>query len=256
MSSAEEISVDGDELPSLQEVVARLQEVEAELENERERRQAAEERIDELEAELDSRAPIRWEEGESPGDMVVENPAGFTWPLGGSILGRADKDVVDDIDDRLQRLEHGDVDVEEVVGITGDNEASLPIEDVIARCRSDVAEDPSANRKRAAVVFRAFGGRAESTQGGKMWLTSAQVEGILTDPERGAMDSVNRRTRKTVMQMVAKLTTRRDDPDTGRARDEENNLITLTKKENGTLALLADTSEWNKYMREVEERIQ
>lgn len=116
--------------------------------------------------------------------------------------------------------------------------------------RSEVREDPTANKQRAVVVFRAFGGRARSGNG-TLKLASADVKNILEDPEKDGMTDPNPNTVKRTMQQCAKLTSSKPPQDRD-ARDSEN-LLTLTDGRTGN-ELVADGDEWETYLADVQDR--
>lgn len=211
-----------------------------------------EERIADLEAELESRAAVRWDEP-SPREIVLERPGSpQSVYLGEKVFDNTD--LIEEIEDDVKQLKVQGVDAQDLVGMTGDDEPELPIEDIVSQLRSDMREDPSSNKARATVVFQAFGGRATSTNGGKLVLKSPAVRNILEDPEKGDMEEVNNNTLKRTIQQTAKLTSPHTKPEDRKARSPEN-LITVEKRD-GNLALVADSDEWHDYLSEVEERYQ
>lgn len=210
-------------------------------------------RIEELEEEIDNRTPIRWN-SDAPNDIEIEHENGWTYPIGERLATRADADVVDELHDEVHKLKMEGVDASDLIGLTGDDEPELPIEDTIAALRSDIRDDPSANKARATVVFQAFGGRAARTKGGKLVLKSTAVRSILEDPEKGDMADVNNNTLKRTIHQCAKLTSPNDKPRDRDARSPHN-LLTVDER-GGKLALVADKDEWHEYLKEVEERYQ
>lgn len=170
------------------------------------------------------------------GDNAVETlPAGFT----PSDLGDMEKDI--------EALKRGEVDPTDVVAAF---EPDLPIEEDVAKAMDDVmSSDLSANEKRAVHIFRAFGGRSRKYNG-VLKVESGDVRNILE--EKGENDP-NPNTVKRAMKMLAKKTSGlpKEDRD---AYDSEN-LLTLHKAKN-CLELRADSSEWNEYIEEVEERVE
>jgi len=209
-------------------------------------------RIEELEAELDERAAVRWDDP-NPRELRIENTETNQeiTPLS-KVYENAEE--LEELEDDLTQVKLEGVDAADLVGLTGDDEPELPIEDTIAALRSEVREDPSANKARATVLFQAFGGRAAKTKGGKLVLKSTAARSILEDPDKGDMEDVNNNTLKRTMYQCAKLTSPNRKPRERDARSPHN-LLTIDER-GGKLALVADKGEWHEYLKEVEERYQ
>jgi len=236
---------------TVEQRLAQLEERVCELEAENERLRDT---VDELESELEDRVAVRWESS-APADIKLEGD--YEYPLGTVLTGKAASSEVEELEkdvdgllDDVHDLKVDGVDAADLVGTGDHDEVALPIEDTISALRSDVRDDPSANKQRATVLFRAFGGRAHPTKGGKLQLDSAAARSVLE--EKAGIEDVNRNTLKRSMKQTAKLTSEKPQKER-RARDDEN-LITLVKGENGRLVLRADREEWRQYLDEVEGR--
>lgn len=216
-------------------------------------------RLNDVEQHQEETADVRWT-GPNPGDMEIEpTEKGTSVKPYAAITDKADGeefdqlvDTVDELGQDVHDLKVDGVDAADLVGTGDHEEVALPIEDTISALRSDVRDDPSANKQRATVLFRAFGGRAQPTKGGKLQLDSAGARSILQ--EKAGIEDVNRNTLKRSMKQTAKLTSDKPKQER-RARDGEN-LITLVKGEDGRLVLRADRDEWREYLGEVEGRYQ
>lgn len=187
----------------------------------------------------------------------VEYLQSLAWDIEDVVTGEYSLNVVhDDVEqyggilDRVEKLERGEVDPTDVV-MTGGSEPELPIEETVAQVRSDVLDDPSANKQRATVVFRAFGGRARSVSG-KMILESGDVKNILEDPEKCGITDPNPNTVRRTMEQCAKLTSKK--PAKERDHTDPENLLTVEKRK-GRRALVANRDEWKAYTEGVQERI-
>ncbi len=237
---------------TVEQRLAQLEERVCELEAENERLRDT---VDELESELEDRVAVRWESS-APADIKLEGD--YEYPLGTVLTGKAASSEVEELEkdvdgllDDVHDLKVDGVDAADLVGTGDHDEVALPIEDTISALRSDVRDDPSANKQRATVLFRAFGGRAHPTEGRQ---TSARQRGGAVgargesrhrgrEPQHAqAVDEADREAhlRETAKRNVV-------------TRDDEN-LITLVKGENGRLVLRADREEWRQYLDEVEGR--
>lgn len=207
-------------------------------------------------AEFQRGATISWddEDGKASNIVITNSKHGTQFPLGAAVEQKLPenpyKKIVDDVEELVYDLARGEVDPTDLVGATGD-EYELPIEETVAKVRNEMAEDPSANKMRATVVFRAFGGRARSMSG-KMVLESGDVKNILQDPKKCGMSNPNPRTVGRTMEQCAKLTSTK--PEEDRDPWDPENLLTMEKR-NGRRALVADRDEWLDYTDGVQERI-
>jgi len=163
--------------------------------------------------------------------------------------GQYEEEDLDQLWNDVQALKRGEVDeLELVAGV----DPEYPIENDLAKLGDDRLEnDLTADEKRAAVLFRKFGGRADSWSG-MMKLDSNQARTILED--HPGERSLNNNTINRAMRMVAKKTSARPkgqrDP-----QDRENNLLWITKGEK-RLQLRADKSAFMAYLEEVERRFE
>lgn len=200
----------------------------------------AEERIEELK----DTATLHWE-GNDATDMMVESRDGAKYPVGTVIQSKVSGIRIDDLEERLRKVEDGELDV----AVRSEaSEDALPIERKIALDRN--GEKLPNNESRATVVFPAFGGKAQTTGGSKLVMSSRQVREVLEDrTDRAEWDNM---TIGRVMRKTASLTSYEDDAD-NRDPESEENLITL-KKRNGKLALVADRDEWLEWNKDVQGR--
>lgn len=222
-----------------------------------ERVKRLESKVNELEAELSDRAAVRWDSGRNQEIKIESTDDVHPFPLGRSLSSKISESMfdteIDELHNEIQELKMEGVDTADLIGQT-DSDVSLPIEGAIDSLKSDVREDPSANKQRACVVFRAFGARSTNTQGQKLTLRSPEVRNILEDPDKMGMGSVDNNTVRRTMHQCAKLTCPEPKP-SDREVNREDNLLKLEHRRD-KLTLVADASEWKKYLREVEERYQ
>lgn len=249
-------STDHDRVAQLEQrlegALDRIDDLESTVAEQRETIDEQADRIKELEDELDERAAVRWDDP-NPRELRIENTETNQeiTPLS-KVYENAEE--LEELEDDLTQVKLEGVDAADLVGLTGDDEPELPIEDTIAALRSEVREDPSANKARATVLFQAFGGRAAKTKGGKLVLKSTAARSILEDPDKGDMNGVNNNTLKRTMHQCAKLTSPHGKPRERDARSPHN-LLTIDER-GGKLALIADKGDWHEYLKEVEERYQ
>lgn len=235
---------------ALLDLQERVDDLEEELAEERDARREAEARVDALEDELESRAAVRWESDVgNPADIEVEHPHRENKVAVGDKIYETSR-LLDDLEYDVHQLKVDGVDAADLVGLANDDDPALPIEDTLDALRSDIRDDPSANKQRATVIFRAFGGRSSTTKGGKCVLESPEARKILE--EKAGMTDVNRNTLKRSMKQCAKLTSTA--PPSERDAYDPTNLITIERRNSGKLALVADKGEWNEYLEEFKER--
>lgn len=236
--STDEASV-GDDIP--QSVYERLDELESELESEREQRRQLEDRVDELE----SQPEIDIDEHASIGEFVITSNSGNVLPLGNIITGKAPASDVEYLKEDVQKLLDGEADV--IVRSETSRDA-LPIESSVAQ-RQNGTGGLSANEERATLVFPKFGGQAKSWNG-KMHLDSDGVRTILDDQTDRAKDDWNYNTIKRVMKQLATLTSTKSEAE--RSAMDADNLITLEKGDK-RLELVADREDWMEFLTEAAE---
>lgn len=238
------MSTDADteaESKSVQERLAKLERENKELR----------EMVRDLQAELEQRPKMFWPE-ESPNSLVIEHPdTGLRFPIGNAattkLPGTYDEQDWEKLLNDVEALKRGEVDeLDLVAGV----DPEYPIENDLAKLGNEQLEaDLTANEIRAAVIFRKFGGRAESWST-TMTLESNQARNILEE-QRGE-GSLNNNTVNRAMKMVATKTSTLPKQDRD-PWDAENNLIWLAKGDK-RLQLKADKSEFMEYLQEVEER--
>ncbi|MCD2204521.1 hypothetical protein [Halobacterium sp. KA-6] len=198
-----------------------------------------EERVTDLERDLENQPNIEWE-GPDPKDLAITaTAAGNTVKPYKAIRDRVETDQFDHLDERVRDLEDGNVDI--VVRGEFDGE-ELPIERKIAE--RNAGGDLTANKARATLVFPKFGTHAQTHGGSQLVLSSSDVRTILaetTDRCEWPNETIKR-----VMQWTAKLTSRRDNTQNLRPRDDQN-LLTLRTGRNGELELVADLEDYQQY---------
>lgn len=135
-----------------------------------ERVERLESKVDELQAELSDRAAVRWDSGDNRKIKIESTEDVPPFPLGRSLSSKVGQNdfnpEIDELYNEIRELKLEGVDTADLIGQTN-SDVSLPIEGTIESLKSDVREDPSANKQRACAVFRAFGARSKNTQGKK-----------------------------------------------------------------------------------------
>lgn len=249
-STTEDADEQPDDYPIDATVEERLRRLENDLAAERQRRKELEaeneqlqERVDDLEDELETRASVVAPSDEIQ-DIRVEAQDGTTLPLGLGITSKASQSDVEWLEEKVEKLLEGKADV---VVRGGAEEDALPIETVVAMLQADSADDLSANKRRAGLVFPAFGGRAEAW-GQKMKLDSNQVRQVLEEKTGKSADAWNRNTVQRVMRRLAELTSEREKSE--RDPFDEDNLIRVRKGEK-RLQLVAERDEWQEFCDDV-----
>lgn len=245
-SAAEERSEDGED--GIREVVSQLQQrvEKLELENEHLR-----DRVEELEKKEEDSPNFYWDgDGIQGEDLKVKLPAvDFDYPIGKvakDLPGAFDKSDFTQLWKDVQALKKGNID--ELDMVTG-AEPEIPIENDLAKLGNEHLEDDlTANEKRAAIIFRKFGGRSKAWSG-TLRLESADVSQMLEEQEG---KKPNNNTVSRAMRMAAKKTSglAKGDRD---PHDKENNLLWVEKGDK-YLELRAEKGEWLDFMEEVEER--
>ena len=204
-----------------------------------------EERITDLERDLEDQPNIEWK-GPNPKNLAITaTEAGNTVKPYKAIRDRVETDQFDHLDKRVRDLEDGNVDV--VVRGEFDGE-ELPIERKIAE--RNAGGDLTANKARATLVFPKFGTHAQTHGGSQLVLSSSDVRTILeetTDRCEWPNETIKR-----VMQWTAKLTSRHDDNQDWRPRDDQN-LLTLRSGRDGELELVADLNDYQQYYDQLED---
>lgn len=204
-----------------------------------------EERVTDLERKLEAQPDIEWA-GPDPKDLAITaTDAGNTVKPYKAIRDRVEADQFDHLNERVRDLEDGNVDV--VVRGEFDGE-ELPIERKIAE--RTAGGDLTANKARATLVFPKFGTHAQTHGGSQLVLSSSDVRTILTETtDRCEWPN---ETIKRVMQWTAKLTSRHDDAQDWRPRDDQN-LLTLRTGRDGELELVADLEDYQQYYDQLED---
>lgn len=201
-------------------------------------------RVDDLETRLDNRAKVDWNSTDYV-DADLESTTGQTIPLGSLLHRKVDPAQLEDLENRLQAVEDGEVDVI----VRGEFDGSeLPIERKIAERKA--GGDLQANEARATLIFPKFGGYAETRGGSKLVIDSKDVRSILqetTDKTNWPNETIKRAINRT-----AELTSRRDTKQDWDPEDDEN-LLTLQRARDGTLELHADREEFQAFYRRREE---
>ena len=196
-------------------------------------------RIDELEAELEERPPLKLKGDYDPdaaGVVLAESLYLNDWAIGSSIKERTHEsqfyDFGDEVDERLTALEEDAV--TETVEI--DREDMLPIARYTHdRKRGD--HDLQGNKLRATYVFDEFRSHAVS-ENGLLKLTSSQVKNIHRD---NGLDT-NPNTIRRTMRMVAKHSVSL--PADERKPKTEENLINYEERTSRNV-LIAIKDEWD-----------
>ena len=212
------------------------------------------ERLRAIEETLEERASVHWGDVEgNPSELRIEAPenrsrgqqAVYPYRMLGSL-----RDDVDELFERVAALERHEVDPADL--IAGAEETQLPIERVVAAVRNGL-DDYSANERRAAYVFEAFGRRARPVPN-QLALDSHDVRTILE--EDADVETPNANTVRRVMTQTAKLTSRAPREERVARREngaDERNLLWLETRQN-RLQLRADKEEWSAYLNGVTER--
>lgn len=204
-------------------------------------------RVDDLQDDLDESARIRWS-SEDLNDAMLESSTGMELPFGRILNSRAGREVVSELKDRVSALEEGEVDVI-IRGECDGNE--LPIERKIAERKA--GGDLSSNKARATLIFPKFAGYAETRGGSQLVLSSSDVRNILqetTDRSDWPNETVKR-----AMEWTAKLTSPREDKADWDAYDDEN-LLTLQQGRGGNLELAADAEEYHEFYEEIAKSVE
>lgn len=203
-----------DELDAL---VEKVESLEDDLEEERERRREAEQRVDDLEDRLDSTATVEWESSNFT-DARVESADGTTYPLGPVLDNKpSEMQVEQRLDDLRERLADGDLadqDDRDAPAV----ETETPLEDVVA-LPEDVAESNlSANQQRARFLAKDAREYGEAAMSGRV-LKAGRVGRVL----RAGLDvEPHPETVRRVMEILADLA---DDQGTLRKRAGEKRVV-------------------------------
>lgn len=242
MSTDDESTV-GAETPELED--SRIDELERAVADLREENQRLRNRVDELEADMDSRARIEWDTEHFP-DAKLVSTTDYTIPLGLIVDNSASAEKLKDLANRIRDIEDGEASV--IVRSETDRDA-LPIENRIGR-RKAGDDSLSANEKRATFVFPKFATHAESWNG-KMKLSSQDVRTILAEQHANKdSDDWNTNTINRTMRKLAMLTS--DNEKSDRHAKNEDNLLTLERGDK-RLELVADRDEWIEFLEEAAE---
>lgn len=241
MSSADELAGSESVEELVRELVARVDQLEAE-------RDALEERV----AELERQPTLHWPDDDLS-SLSIEHPEyGFELPIGATITSKVSHEDLDDHDEieslqqDVQALKRGAVDELDLVTSA---EADLPIETDVARAGDEqLRDDLTANELRAVKVFRKFGARSSSWSG-TMRLESDEVATILE--EEGEVDPNPNTVRRTMRTLAKKTSDQPKDERDPRAKDE--NLLWVAQGDK-RLEVRADRDEFLDYMEEVEQR--